>query len=166
MQPEQMATMTIHNEILRGNPSSERLMHLTVYQHCPLAKAVVHAHPPTAIAWSIAHPEWTELPNQAMSELILALGNVPIAPYARPGTQAMGDVLIPLLKKSRVIILARHGAIAWGESLEEATNGMERLEHSAEILWKAETLGGITKLSDEEIAVLKSMREKLGEKSL
>lgn len=164
IQVQDIATITLNNKIISGNPSSERLMHLTIFQHCEKAKCVVHAHPPTAIAWTIARPYLTELPNECLSELILATGRVPIASYARPGTQAMGDVLIPFLPECRIIILGRHGALAWGESIEEATNGLERLEHSAEILLRAEQLGGITNLPAEEVAILKNMRQKIGDK--
>src|SRR3989344_5194083 len=67
---DDFATMTHDGRILTGEPSSERSMHLCIYQHCPKAKCVIHAHPPTAIAWTIAHPELTELPNECLSEMI------------------------------------------------------------------------------------------------
>jgi L-fuculose-phosphate aldolase len=161
-----IAVITLDNRIVSGNPSSERLMHLEVFQKCPPARAVVHAHPPTAIAWSIAFPTQTELPATAMSELILAVGGVPIVPYARPGTKAMGEVLHPFLPSSRVMILARHGALSWGEDLNEAYNGMERLEHTCLILKTAHELGGITSLPAEEVKVLREMRSKMGNRSL
>jgi L-fuculose-phosphate aldolase len=166
LDPSQMARITIEDEILSGIPSSERKMHLEVYRRCPKAKAVVHAHPPTAIAWSIARPDLRELPADCMSEVILAVGRIPIVPYARPGTSQMGEVLAPYLPASRVMILARHGAISWGEDLDEAYNGMERLEHSALILKTAHDLGGLTSLAPEEISVLREMRKKLGERTL
>lgn len=161
-----LAVVTIDNEIVLGSPSGERLMHLEVYRRCPKAKAVVHAHPPTAIAITLAHPEWRELPADGLSELILAVGRVPIAPYARPGTQIMGDVLHPFLPDCRVILMARHGAISWGEDLEEAYNGMERLEHISQILKSAIQMGGLTSLPEEEIRILKEMRKKMGDRSL
>lgn len=164
--PEDIAVITLDNRVLSGNPSSERLMHLEVYRRCEKAKAVVHAHPPTAIALSVARPEWKELPSDALSEVILAVGTVPIANYARPGTQDMGDVLAPHLPKCRVMILARHGALSWGEDLEEAYNGMERLEHSCVILKMAEELGGITSLPSSEVRYLHELRKKLGERTL
>lgn len=163
---EDIAVITLQNQIISGTPSSERLMHLAIYESCPKARCVVHAHPVTAIAWSIARPDLKELPSTCLSELILAAGNVPIAPYARPGTQSMGEVLKPFLPANRIIILARHGALTWGEDLQEALNGMERLEHTAEILMRATLLGGITHLPDHEIDILKSMREKIGERIL
>jgi L-fuculose-phosphate aldolase len=164
--PDDIAIINLKNTVLRGNPSSERLMHLAVYERCPKARCVIHAHPATAIAWSIARPDWTELPAGCLSELILAAGRVPIAPYARPGSQSMGDVLKPFLPDSRIIVLARHGAITWGEDLQEALNGMERLEHTATVLMHAAQLGGLTYLPEEEITVLHAMREKMGERIL
>ncbi len=162
----ELAVVTIDNLVKQGNPSGERLMHLEVYRRCPDARAVVHAHPPTAVAWSVARPDLKELPSECLSEIILAMGKVPIAPYARPGTQSMGDVLAPHLPGSRVMILARHGALSWGEDLAEAYNGMERLEHSAQILKAAHDLGGITNLDPGEVAVLREMRKNMGPRTL
>lgn len=161
--PEDLAIITLDNKIVAGNPSSERLMHLGVYNKCPQARCVVHAHPPTAIAWTIARPDLAELPSECLSELILGVGRIPIAPYAKPGTTEMSDVLLPLLPENPVMILARHGALAWAGTLEEAVNGIERLEHTAEILLKAEMLGGITVLPDAEVAYLKEKRKKMCE---
>jgi L-fuculose-phosphate aldolase len=101
-----------------------------------------------------------------MSELILAVGRLPIVQYARPGTQAMGDNLAPHLPACRVLILARHGALAWGESLEEAYNGLERLEHSAQILAQAMLLGGLTRLPTGEVEALRGLRRTLGDRIL
>jgi L-fuculose-phosphate aldolase len=166
MDSSEMALVDIQNEVLIGNASSERLMHLEVYRQCPNARAVVHAHPPTAIAWSIAHPELKALPSNSMSELILACGDIPIVPYARPGSEMMGENLRNYLNDYRALILARHGALTWGDSLEEAWRGMERIEHTAEILWRANQLGGLTPLPDEELAFLRLMRESIGKKLL
>lgn len=163
---EDIAVVTLDGRVLEGNPSGERLMHLAVYQRCPEAKALVHAHPPTAIAWTVARPDLQELPAEALSELILAVGRVPVAPYARPGTQDMGSVLSPFLPHCRVILLARHGALSWGEDLEEAYNGMERLEHISQILKSAHELGGITTLPASEVLALRAMRAQMGNRTL
>ncbi len=160
-----LALITLDNKVLEGNPSGERLMHLEVFKRCEKAVAVVHAHPPTAIAWTVAKPELKQLPNACLSEIILAVGTIPIAPYARPGTLNMGEVLHPYLPSSRVMLLSRHGALSWGESIEEAYDGMERLEHSAQILKSAVELGGLTNLPAEEINVLLEMRKRGGEQS-
>ncbi|WP_413287614.1 class II aldolase/adducin family protein [Bdellovibrio sp. HCB337] len=166
MKPQEMALITLDNNVLAGKPSGERLMHLEIYKQCPQAKAVIHAHPPTAIAWSIARPDLKELPADSLSEVILATGRIPFVPYARPGTLDMGTHMTPFLPKHRALILSRHGAVAWGEDLDEAYRGMERIEHSALILAKAVQLGGLTSLPAEEVAVLHKMRAELGDRLL
>jgi L-fuculose-phosphate aldolase len=158
MQPQDLCLVTLDNQILHGKPSSERLMHLAVYRKEPGAKAIVHAHPPTAIAWSIARPELKALPEDCMSEVILAMGTVPVVPYARPGTLEMGTVLESYVTHHRVMVLSRHGGLSWGETLAEAHRGMERLEHVAKILKSSHELGGLTSLHPMEVAALMQIR--------
>ena len=157
-----LACINLQGEILLGQPSGERLMHLQIFKTCAKAKAIVHAHPVTAIAWSVAKPELEELPADGLSEVILACGRIPFVPYARPGTSQMGEVLQSFLPEHRALILRRHGAVTWGESLEEAYRGMERIEHSAQILMSAQMLGGLSSLPSEELSYLKELRKKLG----
>lgn len=159
---EDLAFLALDGTVLSGTPSSERAMHLAVYRTVPEARAVVHAHPPTAIAWSLARPDLDELPSDSLPEVILAAGRIPIVPMAIPGTEAMGGALLPFLPAHRLMILARHGGLAWGESVQEAAGGMERLEQVAEILWKAETLGGAKPLAENDLTELRALREKLG----
>jgi L-fuculose-phosphate aldolase len=159
---EELACITADNEILSGSPSSERLMHLAIYNAVPEARAVFHAHPMTAIALSLARPDWSELPTDSLPEVIIAAGKIPIVPYARPGTAAMGEVLLPYLPACRLLILARHGAVCWGESLEAAYNGIERLEQICTILAQTEMLGGASALPPSEIKALHTLRTHLG----
>lgn len=165
LQPDELAVMDAGGHTLRGSPSSEGVMHLEVYRRCPTATCVVHAHPPTAIAWTIARPALAELPLDCMSEVIIGVGAIPIAPYARPGTPSLASQLAAYLPQHRVLVLARHGALSWGETPEEAYAGMERIEHAAHILHLAVTLGGLTSLPAEEVRALREIRARLGDKS-
>lgn len=162
LRADEIAVISLDNHIVKGTPSSERQMHLAIYQAVPEARAVVHAHPPSAIAWSLARPDWQELPTESLPEVILAAGRIPIVPYARPGTAAMGEVLRPFLPACRLLVLARHGAVCWGESLEEAADGIERLEQLCQILKLAEELGGARPLPLAEIEALKALRSEMG----
>ena len=166
IESHEIARINLQGQVLEGQPSGERDMHLAIYRLCAKAKAVVHAHPPHAVGWSLARPQLTELPNDSLSEIILGAGRIPIVPYARPTTEAMGDQLACYLPAARALILSRHGAVCWGESVEEALNGMERLEHSAQMLWIAETLGGAKPLPADEVQALKAMRAQFGERLL
>jgi len=159
-----LAYLSASGTTLSGRPSSERAMHLAIYRAVPGAKAIVHAHPPTAIAWSLARPDLKELPADGLPEVILAAGRIPIVPMAIPGTEAMGTNLLPFLPDHRLMILARHGGLCWGEHLDEAVGGIERLEQVAQILWKAEALGGAKPLSSSELEELRALRAKIGPK--
>ena len=164
--PGSLARVALDGRILEGRPSTERAMHLAVYRASADARVVVHAHPPTAIAWTLARPGLTELPTDTLPELLLAAGRVPIVPYARPGTEEMGTVLLPFIPAHRLLLLSRHGALAWGESMEEAVNGIERVEHSALILKAAEELGGSTPLPPLELEELRVLRTRIGPRLL
>ena len=166
LDPGDLAYLDLDGRVCSGRPSSERHMHLAIYQACPEARSVVHAHPPTAIAWTLARPGLLELPSEGLPEVILATGRIPVVPYARPGTEALGRALGPFLPRHRLLLLARHGAVSWGEDLEEAYAGMERLEHIAQILKAAVDLGGISSLGALELAALREARAKMGPRLL
>ena len=164
--PGELAYLALDGTVLQGRPSSESLMHLAVYRACPEARAVAHAHPPTAIAWSLAQPGLAFLPADALPEVILAAGRIPQVGYARPGTAAMGEQLLPYLPEHRLLILARHGALAWGEDLEETYNGLERLEHVCQILQAAQVFGGAQPLPEAERLALRQARLRGGRRLL
>lgn len=161
-----IAVVDLSGKVIEGKPSSEMLMHLEVYKMRADAKAVIHAHPPTAVAYSIAHPEAEEIPGKSFSELILAVGKIPVVPFQMPGSLEMGTALHPFIKESKVMVLARHGALSFGGDLIEAYNGMERLEHSCEILLKAQSFGAVTELEQQTIDALYAMRKEIGDKTL
>ena len=157
-----MALVGLDGTVKQGKPSTELALHLEVYKRCPEARAVVHAHPPTAIAWTVARTDLEQLPVDSVGEVILATGGIPIVPYATPGTEELANAIGKFLPVRRALILARHGALTWGTSLQEAYNGMERIEHSALILFRATQLGGLTPLPHKELKRLEAMREKMG----
>jgi L-fuculose-phosphate aldolase len=171
LQPEDMVKVDLEGKVIGHKKpgvraSSEWAMHATVFRQCSQANWVIHAHPPYATAWTVAFPSHQELPTDCLTEVILSAGRIPIIPYAVPGEKAMGEHLLPFLPHHRIFILARHGALAWGETAEEALNGIERLEHAAYVLSIATQLGGLTFLPKEELDMLKAKRQQWGERIL
>jgi L-fuculose-phosphate aldolase len=159
---DDFAVVDIDNKIIEGSPSSELRLHTKVYKKCKEAKCVIHAHPPVAVAWTIAKPDMAELPAEAISEIIMGVGKIPIVPYARPCTEALSNSILPYVPDNKVMILARHGVLSWGQDIMEAANGIERVENCAFILAQAHMLGGLTNLPDEEIKALHEIRQKRG----
>ena len=138
--------------------SSEVGMHLRIYQRRPDARAVVHAHPPTATAFAVAGEP---VPADVLPELILQMGAVPLVPYATPGTPALADGLEPFLAGHDAFLLANHGATTLGPTLRVAHQRMESLEHGARILMAARHLGQVNHLADEHVRALAAARRRL-----
>lgn len=137
--------------------TTELDLHLRAYRRHGDCGAVVHAHPPVATAFAVAGEP---MPADVLPELILYLGDVPVAPYATTGTPALGDVVEPLLARHVAVLLANHGAVTWGPDLATARIRMESLEHSARILLAARLLGRTTRLSPDQIDALDRLRGK------
>lgn len=132
-------------------PSTELKMHLAAYAARPEIRAIVHAHPAHAVAFTIAG-----LPlNRAISpEAVLTLGGLGVAPYATPSTQDLVASLQGLLPHNKTIVLAHHGALVLGEDLWDAFYRLESLEHHARTLYLASTLASPRMLSRSQLTRL------------
>lgn len=160
MMPEMIVKLDLEGNVLEGKlkPSSEIKMHLRVYKENPLVQAVVHAHPPIATSFSIAG---RSLEKPILSEAVLSLGVVPLAPYATPGTQSVAESIAPFCKDYNAVLLANHGALTWGRDPQEAYFRMESLEYYAQILmYTDKVLNEANELTNIQIQELISIREK------
>ena len=122
----------------RGRPSTELRMHLAAYAARPDVSAIVHAHPLTAVALTVAG---LPPPNDLVPEASVVLGSVAVAPFATPGTDEVPRSLAPLLATHEVLLLERHGALALGVSLFQAYDRMETLERVARVALLARLAG-------------------------
>lgn len=155
MTPEGLGLVSLDGSVLdvgtgRG-PSSEIRMHLGVYAADPEVRAVVHAHPLHATAFAIRGEALTA---QMMPETVVALPSVPLAPYATPSTDEVPASVEPFVRGHRACLLEHHGALSWGDDLEEAYLTMERLEYQAQMTFLVRQLGGERELSRERIEIL------------
>jgi L-fuculose-phosphate aldolase len=135
--------------------STELDLHLRVYRRRSDCGAVVHAHPPTATAFAVAGEA---IPEDVLPEITLLMGEVPVVPYATPGTPALGDAVEPYITGREAVLLANHGALTWGADLAQARIRMESLEHGARILLAARGLGRVVRLTREQIDALHRLR--------
>ena len=138
--------------------SSEIAMHLAAYRARPDVFAVVHAHPPVATAFAVSGQG---LPGDVLPELVLQVGEVPLVPYATPGTDALPDAMKPFLPNYDAFLLANHGVTTLGRTLMEAHQRMESVEHSANILLTARLLGRVNALGVEDVRVLEAARRRV-----
>ena len=140
-------------------PSTEHKVHLEAYRQRPDVQAVIHAHPPKAIAFTIAN---APLDTCVLPEVVVTLGEVPVAPYAAPSTEALPESMRELIRGSDALMLARHGSVTVGGDLSDAFKKLEKLEHNAEILIWARILGGATPFSGEQLSELQGLRDFYG----
>lgn len=156
MTADMLLCVRLNGEIIsgRGKKSSETDMHLRIYIENSELNAVVHAHPPYSTAFAVAEQP-LDLP--IYPEAMVLLGEVPCAPYAKPGTPAVGDSIAPYCKTHRAVLLAHHGLVAWGQDLTQAWHRMESAEGYARITMLTKYVMSIVKpLSKEQTDELKS----------
>jgi L-fuculose-phosphate aldolase len=118
-------------------PSSETPMHLEVYRQRPDVRAVIHAHPVFSTALTVAG---LDFPGDTLPEAALLWGGVPVTSLAAPGTAEDAEAIRPLISSHDAILLRRHGTLTCGRDLEEALLKLERVEHVAEVFWRAHAL--------------------------
>jgi len=131
--------------------STEDPMHLEIYRRLKEVQAVVHAHPPAATAFAVAH---ATLDPRILAEAVVVLGTVPLTRYATPGTAELAKIVADGLANSSAALLANHGAITVGQTLAQAHHRMETLEHVARVALMARLLGGAKELSSSDVSRL------------
>jgi L-fuculose-phosphate aldolase len=135
-------------------PTAELEMHLMVYNQRSDVGAVIHAHPPTATGFAVAG---VQIPEKALPEVIVALGAIPLVPYALPGTAELANSLKRYVKTADAFLLANHGALTVGRSIEEAYYRMEMVEQVAKSVLAARLLGGPVELTVAQLVALRKL---------
>ncbi|MDU5109801.1 MAG: class II aldolase/adducin family protein [Clostridium sp.] len=161
--PEKLVHINAEGEVIDGleglKPSSEIKMHLRCYKEREDVGAVVHAHPATATGFAVAN---LPMDRYTMIETVVAIGSIPIAPYATPSTNEVPEGIAPFLKEHDVILLQNHGALTVGEDLITAYYRMETLELYAKISLTAHLLGGEKEIDRKNIDTLIELRKVYG----
>lgn len=140
-------------------PSSEMLTHLEAYRRRSDVQAVVHAHPPTAVALSIAG---IGLARCLLPEVVLALCMIPTTEYATPSSSDGAAVIRELITRYDALVLQRHGSLTVGRSAVDAYLKLEKLEATAVITKTLVQLGKDHPLPPEEVKKLVAWREAQG----
>src|SRR5262245_39882425 len=161
LKPEDLCKVDYNGKQLAGTRkrTSEVLLHLAVYKERPDVQPVVHCHPPYATAFAVAREP---IPKCVLPEVEVFLGEVPMAEYATPGTQAFADTITPYLRDCNTIILANHGTVTFGPDLEKAYFNSEIIDSYCKILLLARQLGPIHYFSEQETKELLDIKKRLG----
>lgn len=134
-------------------PSSEFPFHKAIYEIRPQATAVIHAHPPALVSFSIVHkiPDMNVIPQARR-----ICGRIGFAPYGLPGSEELGRKIATEFESNpdyKAVIMENHGVVLWGKDMMDAYQRFETLEFSARTLINASILGGANILTDEQVNV-------------
>lgn len=138
------------------NPSSEFPFHRLVYKTRPDIKAVLHAHPPALVAFSIARrlPDTRLFPN-----VELVCGKIGMARYGVPGSTELGENIAEEFRKGyNSVILENHGIVVGAANLFDAFKSFETLDYCARLEIHARTIGTPVSLTDSDIELSKNKR--------
>lgn len=133
------------------HPSSEYPFHRAIYARRPDLRAIVHAHPPATVAFSIAR----QVPDtRIIPQANRVCGPVGYAPYALPGSEQLGAHIAEVFAQGyNVVLLENHGLATGGETLLEAFQRLETLDFCARTLLQARGLGTVSTLDDAQLAL-------------
>jgi L-fuculose-phosphate aldolase len=121
-----------------GKPSSELPMHLEIYRANPTIRAIVHTHSPVATAFAVAGEGLPVITTEAE----MLLGEVPLVPYAAPGSVELGRAVASFCSSYRAALLERHGVVSWGPDLQTAFQQAELTEETARVCLVVRLLRG------------------------
>ncbi len=153
---EHLVVVNLEGRKIRGagRPTSEMAMHLACYRERADIEAVVHAHPPTCIAFTVAG---VSMARCVLPEVVLTLGSVPTLGYETTGTSDLAELVGSAMRLNDGVMMDRHGAVTVGSSVLDAFCKLETMEHMAKIMKAARDLGGIQELEPQEAVKLRSM---------
>lgn len=115
-------------------PTKESFLHLSMYEQRPKAGAVVHLHSTCSVAVScLADIDSADVLPPLTAYYVMRIGSLPMIPYFPPGDRELAGAVSALASKHHAILLANHGPIVAGKSLENAVYAIEELEETAKL---------------------------------
>ena len=160
--PEKLVKINAQGEILEANdgyrPSSEMKMHMRCYELRDDVGAVVHAHPPAATGFAVAH---LPMDRYIMIEAVISLGSVPLTPFGVPSTKEVPDAIAPYLPDHDAMLLENHGALTYSDTLMNAYHRMESVEFYARLMYQARMLGGPKIIPPNKVEELNEIRRNM-----
>jgi L-fuculose-phosphate aldolase len=140
--------------------SSEILLHLAIYKAVPPAGAVIHCHPPHALAFALTG---TLPPSGLVPEHEVFIGDVALVPYETPGTREFAEAVLPYVRDRNMLLLQNHGIVCWADTVTHAEWMVEVFNTYCQTVMLASQLGtALLPIPEHKLEELKKIRKKLG----
>lgn len=149
MEEKDIVVTDLEGNIIEGchKPSSEWRMHAEIYKHLPQVRAVVHTHSPYATSFAVNHQE---IPVILIEMIPFLKGKLEVSDYAEQGSAQVGLNAVPILKRKNACLMANHGVVAVGATMEEAYINSVYVEDTAKIYHMALITGQPAVIPDHE----------------
>jgi 3-dehydro-4-phosphotetronate decarboxylase len=154
--PARLAKLDTKGKLLSGDPpTKETFLHRAMYEERPQAGAVVHLHSTYSVAVSaLAEVDPANVLPPITAYYVMRVGRLPLVPYFPPGDLSLAEAVKRLAGKHHAVLLANHGPVVAGSSLDAAANAIEELEETAKLFLILR--GSKTRpLTQEQVAALK-----------
>ncbi|MEE3215269.1 MAG: 3-oxo-tetronate 4-phosphate decarboxylase [Pseudomonadota bacterium] len=157
LDPATISTLSASGEWLGGDkPTKESFLHMAMYAERPQSEAIVHLHSTHSVAVScLPDVDHCDCIPPLTAYYVMRVGRLPLVPYHVPGDPALGDAVRGLAGKHSAVLLANHGPVVAGKSLEAAVYATEELEETAKLflLLRGQNPRGLT---PEQVAELEA----------
>jgi 3-dehydro-4-phosphotetronate decarboxylase len=157
LEPDRLSKLDAAGRHVGGDPPTKELpLHFGFYEARPSARAVVHLHSTYATLLScLADTDAEDAVAPITPYVVMRVGRVPVVPYTMPGSASVKPLILARAPAHAAILLANHGPVVAGPSLEAAVYAIEELEETAKLLVLSRGLD-VRRLSDAQVAELEA----------
>ncbi len=158
LDPARIAKLDWQGNHLSGDQGSkEAFLHRAMYEERMGAGAIVHLHSTHSAAVSCMHGlDCHDCLPPLTAYYVMKIGRLPLIPYYRPGDPGLGDAIRGLAGRNSAVLLANHGPVVSGTSLEAAVYATEELEETAKLFLLLRGVP-VSPLTPEQIDELKAV---------
>ena len=135
LDPARLAKLDDGGKLLSGDtPTKESFLHIAMYRERTSAQAVVHLHSTHSVAVScLADVDAADVLPPVTAYYVMRVGSLPLVPYYPPGDLDLADAVRKLAGRHHAVLLANHGPVVAGTSLDAAVQAIEELEETAKL---------------------------------
>lgn len=135
LDPARISKVGLDGKHVSGDkPSKESFLHLAMYQERPSASGIVHLHSTYSVAVScLCHRDESDILPPITAYYVMRIGKLPLLPYYRPGDMALAGAVRAAARSNHAMLLANHGPVVAGKSLDDAVYNAEELEETARL---------------------------------
>jgi ribulose-5-phosphate 4-epimerase/fuculose-1-phosphate aldolase len=135
LDPARLSKLDLGGTLLSGDaPTKESFLHRVMYEERARTAAVIHLHSTHSVAVScLAEIDPADVLPPITAYYVMRVGRLPLVPYFRPGDVALADSVRGFAGTHHAVLLANHGPVVAGASLDAAANAIEELEETAKL---------------------------------